>query len=124
MKLALATSAENFTALNDNAPEGRDAVFFQPRRGFQTYAAHDSFSHSAATRPWPDDMRAEAHESVHAWGCKVRGDYSKPMKQPRHTAKTAFATLRKSLSIFSIAYVSSALALAFVLHLGLEHIVH
>ena len=122
--LAFATCAESFPALNDNAPAGLTASFLKPRALFQTYATQGSFLRNNHAVPASGETAHDLHEAVHAWGRQVRADYCKLLKRQRAQVRAAAAATKQALSLFSIAYVASALALAFVLQLVLERAVN
>lgn len=93
-------------------------MFFKARAPFETPAAASSTPHAEAQHPWTDDLQCEVHD----WSSKVRADYRKLMKREREHLRTAVAMIKESLSVFSVAYISSALAVAFALHLGIENL--
>jgi len=57
-----------------------------------------------------------------AWADSVRASYRRPLKQHLASAKSVLAALRSAVSVFSLSYISSAVALAYVLHIGLEQL--
>ena len=57
-----------------------------------------------------------------AWANNVRASYHRPMKQHLASVSYVVAVLRSAVSVFSLSYISSAVALAYVLHIGLEQL--